>query len=586
LTPQVLPYANAIIWLSPDLFVRAGVHSINAFAVLFLILICGNVALLVFTRAATREREILVRTALGATRGRILAQLVVESLVLATLAAGLGLTATNALLKAASERLGAGPDRWPFWFDGGLSSTTAIYAGALTILAAAIVGVVPGLKIVGRRMSDRLRQSTAGGGGLRMGGVWTGLIVAQIAATVVFSATAYVVHRQAAYIASVETVFPAAKYLSVRLEMDPEGPAEQAAETVPERFRQRYAGAVGELERRLSAEATVAGVTVAEWLPLAPTTDLRAIEVDGASPEEPSSRWKVGASAVAPDFFEVFQMPVLAGRGFDSRDLDESANTVVVNNLFADQILGGGNVIGRRIRYESLQDADESQSPVEPGPWLEVVGVVRDLAPGRRAPLNLDNPARPRLYRALSPRQESYPLYLAVHASDPESLTPALRRIAEDVSPTLRLHDILPLDSATSEDARYWRILTNLILLASAIALALSLAGIYSVMSVTVSRRTREIGVRVALGAPTALLVAEIFRRPFILVGGGVIVGCGLVGAVVAFANSGSGVAMAGNAALLLGYGIAMLGVCALACIGPIVRALRVEPVEALKDDV
>ena len=587
LTPQVLPYANAIIWLSPDLFVRAGVHSINAFAVLFLLLICGNVALLVFTRAATREREILVRTALGATRGRILAQLVVEALVLATLAAGLGLTATNVLLKGAAEMFSAGPDRWPFWFNGGLSPTTAIYAGVLTILAATIVGVVPGLKVIGRRMSDRLRQSSAGGGGLRMGGVWTGLIVAQIAATVVFSATAYVVHRQAAYIASVKPVFPTAKYLSVRLEMDPEGPAEETTETVPERYRQRYADAVRELERRLSAEATVAGVTVAEQLPLAPTPNLRAIEVDGATPEEPSSRWKVGASAVAPDFFEVFQMPVLAGRSFDSRDLNESANTVVVNNLFVDQILGGRNAIGRRIRYESLQDADKSRSPVEPGPWLEIVGVVRDLAPGDRAPLNLDNPARPRLYRALSPSQKSYPLYLAVHARiDPQSLTPALRRIAAEVSPTLRLHDILPLDNATSEDARFWRVFTNLILLGSAIALALSLAGIYSVMSVTVSRRTREIGVRVALGAPAPRLIAEIFRRPFIQVAAGVIVGCVLVGAVVAFASRGSGVAMARHAALLLAYGIAMMGVCALACIGPILRALRVEPIEALKNDV
>ena len=588
LTPQVLPYANAIIWLSPDLFVRAGVHSINAFAVLFLILICGNVALLVFTRAATREREILVRTALGATRGRILAQLVVEALVLATLAAVLGLTATNVLLKGAAEMFSAGPDRWPFWFDGGLSPTTAIYAGGLTIFAAIIVGVVPGLKVIGRSLSDRLRQSSAGGGGLRMGGVWTSLIVAQIAATVVFSATAYVVHRQAAYISSVKPVFQTAKYLSVRLDMDPEGPAEETTETVPERYRQRYADAARELERRLSGEASIAGVTVAEQLPLAATPDLRAIEVDAARPGEPSSRWKVGASAVGPNFFEVFQMPVLAGRSFDSRDANESANTVIVNNLFVEQILGGRNAIGLRIRYESLQGVDKSRSPVEPGPWLEIVGVVRDLAPGDRAPLNLDNPARPRMYRALSPSQKSYPLYLAVHARlDPQSLTPALRRIAAEVSPTLRLHDILPLDNATSEDARFWSIFTNLILLGSAIALALSLAGIYSVMSVTVSRRTREIGVRVALGAPALRLIAEIFRRPIIQVAAGVIVGCLLVGAVVAFASRGSGgVAMTRHAALLLAYGIAMMGVCALACIGPILRALRVEPVEALKNDV
>jgi len=419
--------------------------------------------------------------------------------------------------------------------------------------------------------------------------VWTGLIVAQIAATVVFSATAYLVHRQAAYISSVKTEFPVARYLSARLEMDPEGPAAEdrpgdgAAKTVSEHYTQRYADAVRELQRRLAAQPGVAGVTVAEQLPLMPTISTPAFEIAAVSSGEPSSHRKTGASTVAPDFFEVFQMPLLAGRTFDSRDLEESANTVVVNNLFVDQILGGQNAIGRRIRYEAVPATDKS---AEPGPWLEIVGVVRDLAPGDKAPLDLDNPAKPRLYRALNPSQKSYPLYLAVHARlDPESLTPALRRIAQEVSPTLRLHDILPLDRATNDDARYWRIFTNLILLGSAIALALSLAGIYSVMSVTVSRRTREIGVRVALGAPTPRLMAEIFRRPFIQVASGVMVGCVLVGAVVAFSSRGSGAALARNGALLLAYGIAMMGVCALACIGPMRRALRVEPMEALKED-
>jgi predicted permease len=537
------------------------------------------------TRTATREREILVRTALGATRGRILTQLLLEALVLAALAAGLGLAATNVLLKAAAEVLRAGPDRWPFWLDGGLSATTVGYAGALTLLAAIIVGVVPGLKVIGRGMSDRLRQSAAGGGGLRMGKVWTGLIVTQIAATVLFTAIAYVVHRQAEYIASVETVFPTAKYLSVRLEMESEGAAEEAAGTVPARHRQSFAAAVGELERRLANEAAVAGVTVAEQLPLMATPNPPAIEVSALSPEQQSSRSRVGASAVAPNFFEVFQMPLLAGRIFDARDVDESANTVVVNNVFVDRILGGQNAIGRRIRYEPVEATDHPRSVPEPGPWLEIVGVVRDLAPDDGAPLNLDNPARPRLYHCLDLSQGNAPLYLAVHArTDPESLAPLLRRIAGDVSPMLRLHDILPLDHAVSTDASFWRVFANVFLSGSAIVLLLSLAGIYSVTSCTVSRRTREIGVRVALGAPAPRLIAEIFRGPLLQAATGIFVGCGLL-ALRAFARSESGVDMAMQAALLVAYGMAMMGVCVLACVGPILRALRVQPVEALRED-
>jgi hypothetical protein len=199
-----------------------------------------------------------------------------------------------------------------------------------------------------------------------MGRVWTGLIVTQIAATVIFTAIAYVVHRQAEYIASVETVFPTAKYVSVRLEMESEDVAEEAAHTIPERHRLGFAAAVREFERRLANEAAVAGVTVAEQLPLMPSPTPR-IEVSGASPAAQSSRSSVGASAVSPNFFEVFQMPVLDGRTFDSRDLNENANTVVVNSLFVDRILGGRNAIGQRIRYASAEPSADRRSLPEPG---------------------------------------------------------------------------------------------------------------------------------------------------------------------------------------------------------------------------
>jgi ABC-type antimicrobial peptide transport system permease subunit len=199
--------------------------------------------------------------------------------------------------------------------------------------------------------------------------------------------------------------------------------------------------------------------------------------------------------------------------------------------------------------------------------------------------LNLDNPAKPRLYHCLNASQGSASLYMAVHArTDPQSLGPMLRRIAGDVSPLLQLHDILPLDHAVSGDARFWRGFANVFMVGSAIVLFLSLAGIYSVTSFTVSRRTREIGVRVALGASAARVIADIFRRPLLQVAAGIVAGCSLL-AVVALTRSGSGAAMARQAALLLAYGIAVMCVCVLASIGPALRALRVDPVEALRED-
>jgi hypothetical protein len=421
-----------------------------------------------------------------------------------------------------------------------------------------------------------------------MGGIWTGVIVAQIAGTVLFTAVAYVAQRQAAGIASAKAAFPAEEYLAVRLEMDRDSLTEETTSTVDESFLRRYDVTVRELEQRVGAEANVAGVTLAERLPLMPS-DGGVIELDDAEPSEPvtSREHFVTTTAVDLDFFEVFQTPILAGRGFVPHDMGVGANTVVVNHLFVDQILAGRNAVGRRIRYR----AERSQAIKEPRPWFEIIGVVRDLVPDPKAPMSLDIPARPLVYHTLgSSRTHSYPLYLATHvrSGDPTSVLPTLRRIGADISPGLRLSDIQRLDQGTSSDAHAWNGIANFILLVSAIALVLSLAGIYAITSFTVSRRTREIAVRVALGAQVSDVVTNVFRGPFFQVAIGVAVGCAMMGSLVAVAMRDSDVGVVTvtrHAALLLGYGTIMMGICGLACIGPLLRVFRVEPTDVLRDD-
>jgi putative ABC transport system permease protein len=580
LQPQVLPYAESIIGIPPDLLVRAGIHSINVFAALFLAVVCGNVALLMFARAATREREILVRRALGAARSRIVMQLFTEALVLAAIATVLGLAAADFALKWALAAMSTEAEGWPFWFEGGLSATTLTYSAWLTVLAAVVAGVVPAMKVTRTNMEFGLRQASAGAGGIRMGGMWTGVIVAQIAATVLFTGVAYVVQRQAAGIASATTAFPAEEYLAVRLEMDRDGLTEEGASTVDESFLRRYQATARELEQRVAADARVAGVTLAERLPLMPS-DGGVIELDDEGPSElvTGREHFVTTTGVDLDFFEVFQTPVLAGRGFAPSDTAVGTNTVVVNRLFVNQILSGRNAVGRRIRYR----VKDSQAIKGPAPWFEIIGVVRDLVRDPEAPMSFDNPAKPLVYHTLgSNRTESYPLYIATHvkSGDPTSVLPSLRRMAAEISPGLRLSDVQRLDQGTSSDARAWNGFANFILLVSAIALVLSLAGIYAITSFTVSRRTREIAVRVALGAQIANVVANVFRGPFFQVGVGVAVGCLMMGALVARFDT-----VSRHAALLLMYGATMMGVCALACIGPLLLVFRVEPTEVLRDD-
>jgi predicted permease len=588
LQPQVLPYAESFLPIPRDVLVRAGIHSINAFGALFLVVVCGNVALLMFARAATREREILVRRALGAARSRIVMQLFAEALVLAAIAAALGLAATDFALKWALAAMSTEAEGWPFWIEGGLSATTLTYSASLTVLAAVVAGVIPALKITKRNMEVGLRQASAGAGGIRMGGMWTGVIVAQIAATVLFTAVAYVVQRQAAGIASAKAAFPAEEYLAVRLEMDREGLTEDATTIIDESFLRRYEATARELERRLTAEAGVAGVTLAERLPLMPSGG-GTIELDdtGASEAETGREHFVTTTAVDLDFFEVFQASLLAGRGFAPHDTGSGASTVVVNRLFVDKILAGRNAVGRRIRYR----VKASQGRKDQGPWFQIVGVVRDLVPDPEAPMSLDIPAKPLVYHTLGSKgTQSYPLYLATHVKSgaPMAVLPTLRRIAADISPGLRLSDIQTLDQGTSSDAHAWNGFANVILLVSAIALVLSMAGIYAITSFTVSRRMREIAVRVALGAQISNVVATVFRGPFVQVAAGVAVGCVMMGGLVAMWMRNSEVSIGTvtrHAALLFGYGTIMMSVCALACIGPLLRVFRVEPTDVLRDD-
>ena len=591
LVPEVRPYAESILgnFSAGNALLRASIYSINLLPALFLILVCGNVALLMFARAATRERELVVRTALGASRRRIVSQLFAEALVLGTLATSLGLLAARLGLHWGLAEV-YGESR-PFWVVGDLSPATMIYAGLLTILAAVVTGVVPALKATGRGTGARLRQATAGGGGLRMGGVWTGMIVVQVAATVVFTAVAYLVHRQAVELTPQAMGFEPEQYLAVQIGAEPGTPL--VGDTSLEAIRQRYTAITDELIRRLDADPAVASVTVADGLPL---LDQRVgvVEVDGEADPTPGvaeveytdprrPRYFIMTTSVAIDFFDVFRAPILSGRGFDSRDFTQHANTVVVNQSFVDRLFDGRSPIGRRIRY--------GVAPGEqPGPWYEIVGVVRNLVMDRTNALVLDQEVRAQVYHPLSPGRVRYPLQLGVRAGgDPDATAPSIRRIAAEVSPALRL-DIQNLERARIEDAKFWTFCSDVILLATAIALFLALAGTYSVMSFTVSQRTREIGIRVALGARASGIVAEIFRRPLRLVAAGVISGCALVAGLMVFLlgvlGLGESVVPAQAAALFLAFGLAVLAVCAVACIGPTRRALRVQPAVALNGEV
>ncbi|HEX2203248.1 MAG TPA: ABC transporter permease, partial [Longimicrobium sp.] len=309
LRPRVLPYPRSILEVST--LSAVGVGSINLFLVMLLVLVCGNVALLTFARAATRERELVLRGALGATRGRIVGQLFAEALVLAALGAAVGLAAVEAGLEHAFTALRAASDFFPFWLRPRLSAVTVAYTVVLTVLAALVAGGLPGLKAT-RGLRAGLQRASAGGGGFRFGGVWTAVIVAQVAVTVAFPVFAYVLYDEIADLRNADAGFPDERYLSVRVEMDPFGADGAPLDPKGEAFRARYAAAVGRLAERFAAEPGVERVAFGESLPRLRHPD-RWIEVE--IPGAASKVERVTRAAVAPDFFAAFDAPVLAGRG-------------------------------------------------------------------------------------------------------------------------------------------------------------------------------------------------------------------------------------------------------------------------------
>jgi predicted permease len=573
-TPRVEPYAASLLrQLSPLEFA-----TITLFLTLLVVIICANVALLMFARAAAREGEIVVRSALGATRRRIIWQLFAEALVLAGVATTLGLIAADGVLRWGFGLIDVtlGPDSGApgFWDRTGVSPATVFYSCLLAVLAALIAGVVPALKVTGA-LDGRLRMATAGGGGFRFGGVWTAVVVVQVAAMVAFPVLAALVRGEAEDIRGVQNGFASEEFLSARLEMDRETARGAPIDASRADFAARFGAAFRELEDRLEADGAVAGATFSDG-PLLMSRGTRDIELDGgaAISDADNRGLRIKSATVAPDYFELLNAPAIAGRSFHPADTTPGVRVAIVNQSFVDRILGGANAVGRRVRYAPRPEPGEA--PPDAGPWHEIIGVVRDI--GR--PAGGDSSETAGIYHPASP-ETVIPAYLLVHVKGrPESFVPRLRTLAAEVDPGMRIHEAVSLNEVRRVELHLVRLQFWLVTGLSGGALLLSLAGIHSVLSFTVSQRTREIGLRVALGGEGWRVAATVARRPLAQVAVGVLLGGALTAAMLHAVNVERS---ASGAARLLAYLALMIGVSLLAAIVPARRVLRIEPTEALK---
>ncbi len=552
LKPRVAAYAKPLLEGGEALFVRNILYIVNGIFLMLLAVVCANVATLVFARTATRGWEIAVRNALGASRDRIITQLFVEALVLAGVAAAVGLVIAKFSLRWGLSLL-AGSEM-PFWVDDSLSWTTVLYTALLALFGAAIVGILPALRITKINVQDALRRENAAGAGLRFGGFWTTVIVVQVAITVAFlPLAAGGVFESNRFRQRAEGI-GAERYVTASLGMDREDHLTDSAA-----FAARARASVEELERRLSAEPGVEHVAFADRLPVEDQFKYQ-IEVDTTSGAPATGLRTSTHVQVSRGFFAAFGTSVVAGRDFVPLDF-ETGRVLIVNESFARHVLGGRNPIGQRIRIVS-GEVDSLAGDT----WYEVVGMVSDF--GWQLPLPHEQSA---MYRPRPPMG----MRLVARVRDPETFAARLRTVAAGVDPTIRLTDVQPLAQVGGSEATINWALTGVAWLISFIVLLLSATGIHSLMSFTVSRRTREIGIRAALGAPPRRIVAGIFSRAFLQISAGVLAGSGLAALV--------GLGSTRELLLLLAADGIMLVVGLAACAVPLRRALRIDPTEALR---
>jgi predicted permease len=570
------------------------------FVALLVVLICGNIGLLLFARAASRDSDLIVRTALGASRWRIVSQMFAEALVLGGLAAVVGLAAADlALRNWGMTFLEVNVGRLPFWFDLGVSPATVFVAILLTVLAAAVAGVMPALKIT-RGMSDRLKQTTAGSGGLRFGGVWSVVIVAQVAVTVVFPAIVGWEQFVLARMQSIDAGFATERFLAVQVERDdPEDTAANVDAATAER-NARMAATLDELRGRVAEQPGVAGVTFIDGLPGSGHAE-RIIELgfDAADtaargPEGPLPFRQATVAGVDPSYFDVVGAPILAGRNFTAADAAPGPRVAIVDQRFVDQVLQGRNPVGQQLRFADPGNPNGQLSTgtavaVPPSEWYEVVGLVGNLdlsAPHRSAlAAGFYLPGTPE-------RFDEVHMMIRVRDGDPTTVAPQVQQLVAAVDPSLRLTAIQRMSESNNDALWVIRLWMRLTIVTSSMALLLSLAGLYAVMAFTVAKRTREIGVRVALGGSRERILMAVFRRPLTQMALGILAGITIVCAAVILypstdapgADQATGLTLDGMP-MLVGYAVLMLAVCLLACVVPTRRALAVEPTVALRTE-
>jgi predicted permease len=533
-----------------------------------LAIVCGNVGIMVLARTANRSHEIAVRAALGASRGRIVSQLFVEALVLALLATGLGLLVADRY----AFRLRPLWREVPPWVDLGIGWQTALLALGLGVVCAGGASVIPALRATGRSVHGTLQRSTGGRTIIGFGAGSTALIVAEVALAVAALSWGATFIGTAFVDTSGEMGIDLERYVAARLRIPNTVPVTGRAVAYSNDLATQLSTTQVELKRRIASEPGVLSVAMTRSLP--GTQHARArFRVEGDDLDGAPS-FLAFSGTVDVDFFRDMGHPILAGRDFNPDDIPEGPmahhSAVIVNTRFVDEVLGGRSPIGMRIQRPTRRD--------DPSPWYEIVGVVGPFG------MNWMNPARDAgVYHPAGPG-EYYPVnYVIEVGGDAVDFVPRLRALATEVDPTAMIEEPMLLSEVTNGMMAELRFVALAVVFIAGIAVFLPTAGLYALVSCTVAQRTREIGIRTALGARPRNIVVTIARRAVGQLAAGVVLGLAFAAVIMGNEYQQDQLFEHVKAPAVTMVVLATLLVGTLACLVPTLRGLRIQPMETMR---
>jgi predicted permease len=525
-------------------------------AVAFVLLIaCANAANLLLSRALTRHREVAIRAALGATRSRIVRQLLTESVVIALAGGALGLGISVA---SVSSIRALGSASVPRLHEIAIDWRVLIFTCGVSIASGVVFGLIPALRL--SRPDISVREALLDGAG-RGRGLRRTLVVAELALSVMLLVAAGLLIRSFGRIQSVRPGFDSSNVLTLELTMT--GRKYADGPTVLHAYR--------ELWDRLTR---VPGVTAAGGVTALPLSGMMAwgpITIEGRAAPEGEKFINVDIRVVGGDYFRAMNIPIVAGRLFDDRDTPTSQRVVIVDERLAKQFWPAGDAIGKRIRTGGFDATSDT-------PWMTIVGVVGHVKQDA-----LDADSRIAYYR-FHGQTPSRAMNVVVRGdSSPSGLAAAVTRQIHQLDPDLPIYKMTAMTARVNASLAARRFSMLLLAVFAASALALAAIGVYGVITYLVAQSTREFGIRLALGASPRRLLALVVRQGMTMAAAGVAFGLGGAWVLTRFMRALLFGIDASDPATFAAVGLTLTLVALLAVYVPARRAASVDPLLLLR---